>query len=506
MDNGNVIFNKPDNSDQSAAQNPPAGENDGQAQPDPNLASDQTQTAEQTVPPEGSPDTTQTQPASEPASAEDPPSQPRRGILKKLIIGLIVLVIIISGVFIFLSRGDSDVSADLVWWGLWEDPAVVAPLIDEFERENPNIKVEYIKQDPKQYREKLQTRIQNGTGPDVFRFHNTWVPMLSGELLPLSTDVITPEVFKDTFYPGMQNDLSLNGAIYGIPLGADALVLFVNTELFEAAGVDVPKTWEEFVEVARKLTVKEGGKINTAGAALGTFGNVTHAADIISLLFLQQGIQMNKFPDEDKEDKVAALSFYTSFAKGDQNVWDQTLDDSIVLFAKGNLGMYLGFSWDIFRIKSLNPEIKFQTHPLPQLVGRDVGLASYWAEGVSAKSKSQRAAHLFLKFLAKKETAEKFHTEASKTREFGEIYARSDLSKSISDNKTLQPFINELENAQSSIFASDTYDGEGGINSMANVYLGNAVNSIINDNSSVETVVETLDQGVIQVFDKYGVQ
>lgn len=506
MDNGNVIFNNPDNSGQGADRSPQAGENDKQVQPAPNLASDQTQTTEQPAPPEGSPDTTQTQGAPDPASAEDPPGSGRRGIFKKLIIGLIILVIIILGVFIFLPRGDSDASAELVWWGLWEDQAVVASIIDEFERENPNIKIEYIKQDPKQYREKLQTRIQNGTGPDVFRFHNTWVPMLSGDLLPLSTDVITPEVFKETFYAGMQSDLSLNGALYGIPLGADALALFINTELFDAAGVEVPNTWEEFVEVSRKLTVKEGGKINTAGAALGTFGNVTHAPDIISLLFLQQGIQMNKFPDEDKEDKVAALSFYTSFAKGDQNVWDQTLDDSIVLFAKGNLGMYLGFSWDIFRIKSLNPEIKFQIHPLPQLVGRDVGLASYWVEGVSSKSKSQKAALLFLKFLAKKETAEKFHAEASKAREFGEIYARSDLSKSLSENKALLPFIKELENAQSSIFASDTYDGEGGINSMANVYLGNAVNSIINDNSSVETVVETLDQGVIQVFDKYGVQ
>ena len=191
-------------------------------------------------------------------------------------------------VIVFLPRGQAE-KVKIVWWGLWEDARVIEPIIADFERENPTIDVEYSKQDPKQYRERLATRINLGTGPDIFRFHNTWYPMLSDVLLPLPSDVITQEDFKKNYYPVMQTDLVHNGGIYGIPLGADTISLFVNTELLDAAGVDVPTTWEDFVIAAKKLTVKdETGTIKTAGTALGTYVNITHASDIVSLLFVQQ--------------------------------------------------------------------------------------------------------------------------------------------------------------------------------------------------------------------------
>lgn len=442
----------------------------------------------------------------EQVSSDGIPPRIGGGLWKKVIIGVFIVVVLIFLTFLFFPRGGSSKEAKLVWWGLWEDERVVKPILDDFHKQNPKITVKYIKQDPKQYREKLQTRIKNGTGPDIFRFHNTWVPMLAADLLPLSTDVMSPVEFKKTYYPVMQKDLTQNGAIYGIPMGVDTLALFVNTELLDAGGVAPPQTWEDFVDSARKLTVKKDDRIVTAGAALGTYGNVTHAPDIVSLLFVQQGIDMRKFPSETQKKKADVLNFYTSFAKGQQNVWDSTLDESQLSFARGNLAMYIGFSWDIFKIKSLNKDLSFKIYPLPQLVGRNVGLASYWAEGVSAKSQNKKEALLFMQYLAKKETIQKFYTEASKTREFGEAYPRRDLTSTLKENVLIAPFVEGLENASSSFFASDTSDGDGGINSASNTYLGNAINAIINDNSSAATVVETLDKGVKQIFQKYGIK
>ncbi len=429
------------------------------------------------------------------------------GILKKIIIGVIILIILIVIIFIFIPKGNGNKKAKLVWWGLWEDQATMQPLISDFQKAHPNITVEYIKQDPKQYREKLMTRIKNGTGPDIFRFHNTWVPMLSDVLSPLSSDVITASEFKKNYYPVMQKDLTQNGGIYGIPLGADSLALFVNTDILEKAGVSPPPNWVDFITVARALTVKdpETKKIKTAGAALGTYGNITHAPDIISLLFIQQGVDIKKFPSSGAN-QIEALDFYTKFAKGDNTVWDSTLDESILAFARGNLAMYIGFSWDIFRIKTLNKDLSFSTHPVPQLVGQKATLASYWVEGVSAKSPNQKAALQFMQYLSKKETAQKFYSTVSKTRPFGEPFPRRDLAASLKDNKLVYPFVTQLESASSSYFASDTNDGEGGINFLVNTYLGNTVNAMVSDNSSPQTVVETLDKGVGQVYQKYGIQ
>lgn len=457
--------------------------------------------------------------AAQPPVEETPPDTPiappppirsgifSGGLFKKIIIGVVALIIVIILAFVFISRGSGNENAELVWWGLWEDENVMKPLIDEFERENPNIKVEYVKQDPEQYRDKLAARIKNGTGPDIFRFHNTWVPMLSDTLLPLSKDVITPADFKKNYPEVFQDDLiGDNGAIYGVPLGADTLALFVNTDLLSSAGEVSPKTWDDFVKTAKKLTVKdEKGKIKTAGAALGTYANITHAPDIISLLFIQQGIDMDKFPTSG-QDQIDALDFYTSFAKGDQSVWDNTLDESLLSFSSGRLAMYIGYSWDIYRIQSLAPDLDFSVNSVPNLPGGNATIASYWVEGVSSKSRNQKAALLFMQHLAKKETVQKFYTTTAKTRAFGELYARSDLGESLKGNKLVYPFVAQMKYAKSSFFASDTYDGEGGLNTQSNIYLQNAINSIVLDNSSTQTAVTPLNNGVTQVFQKYGIQ
>lgn len=425
--------------------------------------------------------------------------------LVKILIGIVIVVLITTLVVIFLPRGGSQ-NVKLVWWGLWEDVNVVAPIIADFEREHPNIDVEYSKQDPKQYRERLATRINLGTGPDIFRFHNTWYPMLTDVLLPLPSDVITQEDFKKNYYPVMQTDLVHNGGIYGIPLGTDTLALFVNTELLEAAGVSTPTTWEDFVAAAKQLTVKdENGIIKTSGAALGTYGNVTHAADIVSVLFMQQGVDLQKI-SANPQDEIDALDFYTSFASGNTNTWDSTLDQSLLAFSQGKLAMYFGYSWDIFTIQRLNKDLAFTTHPMPMLFDRKTTVASYWVEGVSAKSGHQKEALQFMHYLSQKETAQKFYTTATKTRAFGELYARKDLADTLKKNTLIYPFVSQLENAKSSIFASDTSDGEGGLNTLSNSYLGNAINGIITDGSSSPSVVDTLNQGVAQALAKYGIQ
>jgi multiple sugar transport system substrate-binding protein len=441
--------------------------------------------------------------------AEEPPPS-RAGLIKKILIGLGILIVIIFLVVLLIPKNQEPKEVTLEWWGLWEDARAVQPAIDDFERVNPNITIKYVMLDPKQYREKLTTRIQNGTGPDIFRYHNSWVPMISNVLLPLSSDVISPEEFKKAYPPVMQTDLTKNGAIYGIPLDADTLGMFANTELFETAGMQVPSTWEEFVTTSRRLTVKdaETGKIKTAGAALGRYGNVTHASDIVSMLFVQQGIDIKKFTDpQNVKRQETAIEFYTSFAKGEQRVWDETLDESVLAFARGDLALFFGYSWDVFRIQTINKNLRFKIYPVPGLQGgKNATIASYWVEGASAKGKNQKEALLFMKYLAQPETSRKLFAEQSKLRAFGEPYARADLIETLKNNELVYPFVSQLPYAKSTYFASDTHDGEGGLNSALNAYLGNAVNAVAGGEQSTPTTVKTLNSGVSQVYKKYGIQ
>jgi len=428
------------------------------------------------------------------------------GLLKKLLIGIGSVILLTFIIILLIPKGQPDKAVTLQWWGLWEDTSTMQSLILDYKKTHPNVTINYIKNDPSQYLNRLQARMQNGTGPDIFLFHNSWLPMLSSELSPLAANVITPDQFKQNFYPVMTQDLTQNGAIYGIPMDADSLALFVNPKIFQDGGVQVPSNWDDFVNAATHLTVKDSnGKIKTAGAALGTYANINHAPDIISLLFLQQGVQMNKFTASAKNEGDA-LKFYTSFAFGDNKVWDTTLDNSLEAFSKGNLAMYFGFSWDVFSIQKLNPNLNFKIYPVPNLYGKKTTVASYWVEGVSSKSTNQKEAMDFMQYLAQKSTAQQFYTETAKTRAFGEPYARRDLQSSLKENQVVYPFVSQLNDAGSSFFASNTQDGDTGINTMMNTYLQTSIDVVSKDNGSPDSAIGDLDNGVAQVLQKYGIQ
>ncbi len=418
---------------------------------------------------------------------------------------LVVFAVIALVLFLFsMRKASSDTQkVTLTYWGLWEDKSVMANVLNDFTKQHPNITVDYIQQDPKQYTERLITRIQGGNGPDVFRFHNTWLPFLQPLMTPLSKETISPQDFNTNYYPVIRSDLSKNGAIYGVPLEIDTLAMFVNTDLLKKAGVSVPTTWNDFVTDARTLTVVDAnGKIQTAGAAIGTYDNVTHAPDILSMLFVQSGVNPINF-SQNAQNAGDALSFYTSFALGKTAVWDSSQEQAWSMFAKGKVAIYFGYSWDVFQIKAVNPTLPFAVYPVPHLPGSKATIASYWAEGISNKSTHQQEAQLLLAYLSKKETLQKLYTEESKVRLFGEPYPRIDLASTVKDNPYIAPFLAAAPDAVSSYFVGNTYDSA--VNIPLDNYLGDAVRSVLS-NTSAQTAITTLSQGTAQVLSRYGIK
>lgn len=426
--------------------------------------------------------------------------------------GLIVIVVILLLViFVVVPRisPKKEEKVTLQYWTAFEDKAPLVAAAAEFTRLNPNIKVEVEKQDIKslgKYIDRLDTRMKNGTGPDIFRYHNSWITELNSLalLLPLPEEVIRVTELDKKFYPTVERDLKVKGAYYGAPIHFDTLSLFVNTELFKQAGISTyPTTWEDLYPLAISLTVPEGpGKIKTSGMAIGTFDNVSHAPDIMSLLLLQNGAKLTDLAGSGTS-ATQAFDFYTSFVK--QTVWNDSMENSTLAFAKGNVAMYLGYSWDIFQIKAINPDLQFAVLPAPYVTGgKNLTVASYWVEGVSSKSRYPAQSFEFLKFLASRSTMESLYSQESKTRLFGELYPRSDMAELLEENTLIAPFVAQGKNAVSTIFSANTYD-DAMIDSL-NSYLGDAIRSINNDNTSSETAVETLSAGVAQIFGRYAGQ
>lgn len=414
-----------------------------------------------------------------------------------------LFIVIISAAFL-MSRGPSegDQNITLTYWTAWEDPKVLEPLIQEYEASHPNVDIKLEVQDIKSlgdYTERLATRIQNGgeNAPDIYRFHNSWIPQLRPYLLPLPTDIVDVLEIEDQYFTGVKKAISYSGAYYGVPLYTDNLALFVNTELLEFVGKPIPSEWIELLDTGSELTtIDQENKITQAGVGMGAYENVQHASDIVSLLMVQSGVDLTN-PVGERAEKV--MEVYTAFGKSPK-MWDKTLENTKLAFAKGNLAIYFGYSWDILGIRAVNPTLQYSIVPVPHIPTTNQTITSFWVEGVSSGTKHPDAAFEFLAFLGQKESLAKIFENAAEIRGQSGIYPRRDLADTQRSDSLYGTFVEQAENSVPTIFSSETYD-----NAMVdklNNYLKDAVNESLS-NSSYQSALEKLKMGIDQTSQQY---
>jgi len=385
---------------------------------------------------------------------------------------------------------------ELTYWGLWEPSTVLQDVFKEFQDSHPNITIKYLEQSPKDYRERLQSALARGDGPDIFRFHNTWVPMLKKDLDSIPDSAMSVNEFQTTFYPVMASDLRSAKSFYGIPLMFDGLGLYYNKKIFQDASLTPPKTWEELRTAATQLTIKNEGQIQRAGIALGTAGNVDNFSDILGLMLLQNGAD-----PADPTTSLAgdALTFYTLFSTND-GVWNDTLPTSTFAFATEKAAMIIAPSWRAHEIRTINPILEFAIVPIPQLPNSEITWASYWVEGVSATGKNKDASWQLLDYLSSKEVLRKLYTAASSNRLFGEPFSRVDMADQLLSDPYVGAYIQGAPNAQSWYLSSRTFDN--GLNDRIIKYYEDAVNAV-GGGAESKTALTTTAQGVTQVLSQY---
>lgn len=105
--------------------------------------------------------------------------------------------------------------------------------------------------------EKLKTNVAAGTPPDASFVYAEWTVALgqTGAIVALDPLMAAEKGFdKQDFYPHLWEALTYNGKIWGFPQNNHPFGVFYREDLFQKEAVQPPTTWEQLVEVAKRLT------------------------------------------------------------------------------------------------------------------------------------------------------------------------------------------------------------------------------------------------------------
>ena len=171
----------------------------------------------------------------------------------------VALILLIVGSFAFAQGGKEktdEVQVVKFWYHFDNPETALNPLIEKFEAENPGIKIEPERISWDTYNQKLLTSIAGGYPPDVAQVKLWWQPQLveMGALLPLDDYIADWDGKNDIHDRIWELTRHSDGKQYYMPLQMVILYLYYRADMFEELGLAVPKTREEFLDVAKKLT------------------------------------------------------------------------------------------------------------------------------------------------------------------------------------------------------------------------------------------------------------
>ncbi|KAA0548419.1 extracellular solute-binding protein [Bacillus sp. BGMRC 2118] len=310
--------------------------------------------------------------------------------------------------------------------GSWrtEDTAGYAKVIEAFNKQHPEIKVEFKPSKNTEYNTILNTALQSGEGPDLIHLR-PYAPGIAladaGYIEPLD-GLEGLDVFPESSLAASKGS---DGKQYGVPLNMSTTQMFYNKKIFSDLGLKEPKTWDEFIALNKKIK-EEGITPIALGSKEGWLLSAAHG------IFGPAHYGGNEFVEKitKGETNFASAEFVNSIKAMDElkayfpdNYEGLGMEDIRTLFFTGKAAMFPMGSWEIEVLRGMNPDLELGFFPMPSATGKDATITA-WVDGsyaVNANSKHKEEAKKFIQFLTTSEFGELF------TKEFKMISAVPDV-------------------------------------------------------------------------------
>ena len=313
----------------------------------------------------------------------------------------------------------SDISGKITFWTqdtmTWQ--TYFGNALERFREAYPNVEVdeEYFSD----FSDKLTQSFAADTEADVIFTYNSvqdWAN--AGKLLEVPDSVYSADEMKSTFYEGAYSSKIFDGKFYAVPdeISVESPTLYVNMTKLNELGVSLPdgwvenngpSSWEELVDFAKSLTVRDGsGNITQAGLS---YTYAQWEAMFLSLIWQYGGDYRDEANDTvhfQTDEAKKALEFMLRYEGTGEDALCSGTGSRYDEFVQGTAVMCVGAPWYAGSFEVDIPDVEYQCFNMPSYVdgAEPISLASGgWAYTVTNNCKDQDAAWAFVKFMTSAE-------------------------------------------------------------------------------------------------------
>jgi multiple sugar transport system substrate-binding protein len=394
--------------------------------------------------------------------------------------------------------GEQDGGVTLDFWAMGREGEVVQALTQEFERQNPGIRVR-VQQIPwSAAHEKLLTAYAGDAMPDVFQLGATWVPefVALDAISPLDDRVAaSPEVAPADFFTGIFDPNEIDGRLWGLPWYVDTRLLFYRKDILTRAGYsEPPRTWGEWRAAMAGIKRVVGADAD----AIVLPGN--EWAPVV-ILALEQGAELlagdAECGDFEGPEFRKALAFYLSmfedgFASARTSAEIANLYQE---FANGRFAIYISGPWNLGEFAERLPaalQDAWATAPMPAPDGDYPGLslAGGASLAIHRTSAHQDAAWKLIEFLSGASQQVRFYQLS------GNLPARTAAWRdpALADDPRARAFFEQLQRVRATPKIPEW--------ERIATAITRRVEQLVRGDTTVDAALEALDAEVDQILEK----
>lgn len=371
--------------------------------------------------------------------------------VQKIVFGMLVILALMVSACGSTQPAASDEKVTITVWDYYGEATPIKPFIEGFQKENPNITVQYEALDWDTTLEKLNVVTTGGTPPDVVTVDMTWIPKFAAlgafsDLKPLSGGGLNGSAWEQAYTPGGLEAITYNNQIVAALYDFDVYALYYRADLFEQKGLKVPTNWAELAEVSR--TLAEGNQYLYQWLPETFHGSQWIYENGGSLLSPD-----NKTVTFNSPEAIEAIQTYADLlANGSAIYWGEDQGERIQGIKDGRIAMFSDGPYNMGIMKSAAPEMsgmwRVAVHPYNTQPGSYLGGTGLV---IPVQSKQKEAAWKFIEYAMRLENQIGVYTYAGAAPALTAALESPDVNAPdpyFGGQKTFDVFLEAMKTAQ----------------------------------------------------------